>query len=64
MTAADVYLEDVRIQFRKLKALAEDAVRHLASVLVAIRDGQAIDPSGGRIAARLRDESSSFGAQT
>jgi hypothetical protein len=42
------------------RALAEDAVRHLASVLGAIRDGHAIDPSGGRIAARLRDESSSF----
>lgn len=42
------------------RALAEDAARQLAGLLLAIRDGQAVDPSGGSIGARLSDASSSF----
>jgi hypothetical protein len=41
MTAADIYLEDVRIQFRKLKALAEDAVAQVTDdELVATLDAE------------------------
>jgi hypothetical protein len=41
MSAADIYLEDVRIQFRKLKALAEDAVAQITDEeLVATLDAE------------------------
>jgi uncharacterized damage-inducible protein DinB len=41
MSAADLYLEDVRIQFRKLKALAEDAVAQVTDdELVAVLDAE------------------------
>ena len=41
MTAADLYLDDVRVQFRKLKALAEDALVQVTDdELVATLDAE------------------------
>jgi hypothetical protein len=41
-------------------SLDERTARELAQALVAIRDGEMPDPSGGRIAAQLHDQASSF----
>jgi hypothetical protein len=40
--------------------LSEQAARQLAAMLVAIRDGEMPDPSGGRVRANLSDHASSF----
>ena len=40
--------------------LSEQFARQMAAMLVAVRDGEMADPSGGRIAATLNDHASSF----